>query len=308
MAAAKRARRGRTPRLLGSVLHSRAERTVRSRRRRRRDLRACRPRSCATPVRRGSDSRKFRSRTSRPPPPQSSTRSTHRRRCSVSTPRSGVEPSTRVTLSLSKGDTASFDAVVLAVPPRQVERILGDPVALRHRRISTRTIAYPIVDVHLWHDGGSTRLRLCSGARIAAAVDLRKDAGLSLLQHQRGRTSTCAADRRARNARVARSASVSARRFKDAKLVRSAVTRNPEATWLPGVGAARTVATHRASRDRDRRILDRHQLGRHDGIRRPQRHDCSGSSCWRKSSSETGFGALRSKCPKWGSAPSRRAS
>ena len=93
----------------------------------------------------------------------------------------------RVTLSLSKGDEQpTFDAVVLAVPPRQVAKLLGDPARYGVHDLDAYE-PYPIVDVHLWHDGGSI------GLDFAAALDsplqwiFEKVARLSVLQLQRGR-------------------------------------------------------------------------------------------------------------------------
>ena len=55
------------------------------------------------------------------------------------------------------------------------QRLLGDPARYGIENLDAYD-PYPIVDVHLWHDGGSDRLRFCRRARIAAAVDLREEA------------------------------------------------------------------------------------------------------------------------------------
>jgi squalene-associated FAD-dependent desaturase len=142
-----------------------------------------------------------------------------------------------VTLNLSKGDTY-FDAVVLAVAPRQAERILGDPARYGVTNLDNYE-PYPIIDVHLWHDGGSI------GRDFVAALE-------SPLQwiFEKGPGYLCcsfsAADEYLRQP-TAELESLAWREvqtflpaLKDADLVRSAVTRNPEATWLPRIGAART--------------------------------------------------------------------
>ena len=142
-----------------------------------------------------------------------------------------------VTLNLSKGDTY-FDAVVLAVAPRQAERILGDPARYGVTNLDNYD-PYPIIDVHLWHDGGSI------GRDFVAALE-------SPLQwiFEKGPGYLCcsfsAADEYLRQP-TAELESLAWREvqtflpaLKDADLVRSAVTRNPEATWLPRIGAART--------------------------------------------------------------------
>lgn len=52
---------------------------------------------------------------------------------------------------LEDGRALDYDAVVLAVPPDRLSRLLGDPAALGvHGLDSIRTA--PIVDVHLWYD------------------------------------------------------------------------------------------------------------------------------------------------------------
>ncbi|MGA8099237.1 MAG: squalene--hopene cyclase [Candidatus Cybelea sp.] len=150
----------------------------------------------------------------------------------------GVTLSSGVTLSLSKGDTAAFDAVVLAVPPRQVARILGDPSRYGIENLDAYD-AYPIVDVHLWHDGGNL------GFDFAAALDsplqwiFEKAPGYLCC-------SISAADEYMRlpteelETLAWREVQAFLPALKNASLMRSAVTRNPEATWLPRVGAART--------------------------------------------------------------------
>ncbi|MGB6518571.1 MAG: squalene--hopene cyclase [Candidatus Cybelea sp.] len=150
----------------------------------------------------------------------------------------GFTPSGAVTLSLSKGDTASFDAVVLAVPPRQVARILGDPSRYGIENLDAYD-AYPIVDVHLWHDGDKL------GFDFAAALD----SPLQWIFEKAPGYLCCSISAAEEYLRLPteeletlawREVQAFLPGLKNAKLVRSAVTRNPEATWLPGVGAART--------------------------------------------------------------------
>ncbi|HLW46182.1 MAG TPA: hydroxysqualene dehydroxylase HpnE [bacterium] len=69
-----------------------------------------------------------------------------------------------VAVCLSGGDRALVDAVVVAVPPPQLGRLLGDPEEYGVRALD-RYEARPIVDVHLWHDRG----RL--GFDLAALLD-----------------------------------------------------------------------------------------------------------------------------------------
>jgi squalene-hopene/tetraprenyl-beta-curcumene cyclase len=158
----------------------------------------------------------------------------------------GIEPKSGVTgdspgviLSLSKDECAEFDAVVLATPPRQVARILGDPARYGVENLDAYD-PYPIVDVHLWHDGGSI------GLDFAAALDsplqwiFEKSPGYLCC-------SISAADEyllmptEALETLAWNEAQAFLRALQKAELTRSAVTRNPEATWLARLGHTRTL-------------------------------------------------------------------
>jgi squalene-hopene/tetraprenyl-beta-curcumene cyclase len=135
-------------------------------------------------------------------------------------------------------DLNDFDGIVLAVPPRQVARILRDPSRYGVANLEAYD-PFPIVDVHLWHDAGGI------GLDFAAALDsplqwiFEKSPGYLAC-------SISAADRyvalptQELEALAWREAQAFLPALDDAKLIRSAVTRNPEATWLPRVGTART--------------------------------------------------------------------
>ncbi len=142
-----------------------------------------------------------------------------------------------VNLSLSKGETKEFEAVVLAVPPRQARNVLGE------QRYGIAGLdayePYPIIDVHLWHDAGSI------GFDFAAALD----SPLQWIFEKAPGYCCCsfsAAERylRVPTAELEAFAWAEAQTFvpalTHAKLVRTAVTRNPEATWLPRIGVKRT--------------------------------------------------------------------
>jgi squalene-associated FAD-dependent desaturase len=150
---------------------------------------------------------------------------------------SAVEGRPNVTLSLSKGDE-HFDAVVLAVPPRQAERMLGDPSRYGVANLD-RYDPYPIIDVHLWHDGGSIGRDFVAALESPLQWIFEKEPGYLCC-------SFSAADEYLRQptaeleALAWREVQTFLPALKDAKLVRSAVTRNPEATWLPQIGATRT--------------------------------------------------------------------
>jgi squalene-associated FAD-dependent desaturase len=150
---------------------------------------------------------------------------------------------TAVTLRQAQGDKQAqgdteFDAVVLAVPPRQAERILGDAQRYGVRNLD-RYDPYPIIDVHLWHDGESIGRDFVAALESPLQWIFEKEPGYLCC-------SFSAADEYLRQP-TAELESLAWREvqtflpsLKDATLIRSAVTRNPEATWLPQVGATRT--------------------------------------------------------------------
>lgn len=157
---------------------------------------------------------------------------------SVATVRPGA---TGVTLELVNGETRRFDAVVLAVPPRQVERMLGDARAYGVEGLDGYE-AYPIVDVHLWHDGGPIGLDFAAALESPLQWIFEKTPGYLCC-------SFSAADEYLRlptaelEALAWREAQAFLPQLRETRLTRSAVTRNPEATYLPRLGCARTPAS-----------------------------------------------------------------
>jgi len=144
-----------------------------------------------------------------------------------------------VALRLPEGARREFDGAVLAVPPRAVAKLLGDPLRYGVAGLDGY-VPYPILDVHLWHDRGSV------GFAFAAALD----APLQWIFEKRPGYLSCsfsaAGDSMSMpTAELEAFAWNEVRAFvpalRDANLVRAAVTRNPEATWLPKPGAARTA-------------------------------------------------------------------
>jgi squalene-associated FAD-dependent desaturase len=137
----------------------------------------------------------------------------------------------------SKGDE-TFDAAILAVPPRAAAKLLRLPERFGVENLDGYT-PYPILDVHLWHDRGS------AGFDFAAALD----SPLQWMFEKAPGYLSCsfsAAERYMQlpTAQLEAFAWHEAQAFvpllRGATLIRSAVTRNPEATWLPRIGMART--------------------------------------------------------------------
>ena len=142
-----------------------------------------------------------------------------------------------VTLRLPDNAAQSFDAVVLAVPPRAVAKLLGDPERFGVRDLDGYR-PFPILDVHLWHDRGEI------GFDFAAALE----SPLQWIFEKAPGYLSCsfsAADEYMRlptaelEALAWSEVQTYVPSMKSAKLIRSAVTRNPEATWLPKPGVTR---------------------------------------------------------------------
>jgi len=147
-------------------------------------------------------------------------------------------PRSLVTLSMSKGDPAGFDAVVLAVPPRAVAKLLGDAQRYGVEHLDTYD-AYPILDVHLWHDAGSIGFEFAAALESPLQWIFEKAPGYLSCSFSaaQGFMQLPTAELEALAWREVR-AFVPA--IRNATLLRSAVTRNPEATWLPRMGTGRT--------------------------------------------------------------------
>jgi hydroxysqualene dehydroxylase len=142
-----------------------------------------------------------------------------------------------VELQLLGGQTRRFDAAVLAVTPRALSNMLEDAPAYGIDGLDA-FVPFPIVDVHLWHDGPSI------GYDFAAALDspiqwiFEKAPGYLCC-------SCSAAEEYLRlpTQQLEALAWDEVRTFlrlpSTTKLVDAAVTRNPEATYLPQPGAPR---------------------------------------------------------------------
>lgn len=133
-------------------------------------------------------------------------------------------------IRLADGSERPFDAVVLAVPPRVAARLLGEPVRLGVHGLEEFR-PQPIVDVHLWYDRASL------GFDFAAVLDspvqwvFQKADGylccsLSAATDFKSRSEPELADL------CSRELAAALPEIRSASLVRSAVTREPEATFV----------------------------------------------------------------------------
>ncbi len=151
-----------------------------------------------------------------------------------------VEPDADgVELVFAQGRRARFDALAIATSPRAAAKLLGDPARYGVAQLA-QYAAFPILDVHLWHDAG--RLPFDFAATIASPLQwiFQKAPGyLSCSFSAAGDAMSRATADLEAFAWSEVQAYVPA--LRSAARVRSAVTRNPEATWLPAIGAARTA-------------------------------------------------------------------
>ncbi|MGH7326942.1 MAG: hydroxysqualene dehydroxylase HpnE [Polyangiaceae bacterium] len=144
-------------------------------------------------------------------------------------------------IALSTGtDERRFDAVVLAVPPAQVARLLRNPQAFGIPPLDDYE-PHAILDIHLWHDRG--RLNFDFAALLDSPVQwiFQKESGYlccSLSAADEFLTAPTAdlVDRAWRELRDVLPI------LRDAQLLHSAVTRNPTATYIPRPGVLRPSA------------------------------------------------------------------
>ena len=155
----------------------------------------------------------------------------------LSTAVSRVRASDGVELDLLNGETRYFDAAILAVTPRALTNLLEDAQRYGIAGVD-EFVPFPIVDIHLWHDGPSL------GFDFAAALDsplqwiFEKAPGYLCC-------SCSAAEEyfRLPTHQLEALAWDEVRAFlrfpAEVRLLDSAVTRNPEATYLPKPGSPR---------------------------------------------------------------------
>ncbi len=160
-------------------------------------------------------------------------------RVRLSTPVVGLEfpADDRALVLLREGDRVAVDAVVVAVPPPHLSRLLGRPERYGLPSLAGYE-ARPIVDVHLWHD------RQALGFDLAALLDspvqwvFQKAPGYLCC-------SLSAADdliHRPTDALVAlcwEEVRGAVPALAGARLLRGAVTRSPEGTFIAPPGTAR---------------------------------------------------------------------
>ena len=145
-----------------------------------------------------------------------------------------------VTLSLLDGARESYDAVVLAVPPPQLARMLGDASRFGLADLNAYE-PFPIVDIHIWYSGGEADFTFAALLESPIQWVFRKGDGyLCCSASAAGDMLTASTDdviRRAWDELRSAIPSLAA-----ARLHSGAVTRNPSATYLPRAGVVRPGA------------------------------------------------------------------
>jgi predicted NAD/FAD-binding protein len=155
----------------------------------------------------------------------------------------GIDPGLErgVTLQLLGDRCAAFDAVVVAVPPRVLAKLLGDAGAYGIEGLDAFD-PFPIVDVHLWHDGPSMGFDFAAALESPLQWIFEKQTGYLCC-------SFSAADEYVRftndelQALAWREVQTYVGALRGSSLLRGAVTRNPEATYLPRLGVQRPGQT-----------------------------------------------------------------
>jgi squalene-associated FAD-dependent desaturase len=150
-----------------------------------------------------------------------------------------VEPAAAsVMLRLANGGVEDFDAVVLALPPPALRRVLGEPDRFGIESLESYD-GRPIVDVHVRHDAGDVGFSFAALLGGAVQWVFAKEPGYA-----------CASISAAGQTFRLRTAEIVERTWSEmrgaipalrgAHLLESAVTRNPDAAYLrrPGARAA----------------------------------------------------------------------
>jgi len=133
--------------------------------------------------------------------------------------------------------TLACDALVLALPPNRLARVLGDPERFDLGAVRD-FVARPIVDVHLWHDAG--RLGFGFAALLEAPVQWVFEKAPGYLCCSLSNAGSLVHRPEAELVRTCWEVVVERLPgLRGARLRRGAATRNPEATYAPAHGVRR---------------------------------------------------------------------
>jgi len=141
-----------------------------------------------------------------------------------------------IELQTSGGD-ARFDGVVLAVPPRALERLLGNPASYGVPPLDVYE-PYAIMDAHLWHDAGILPFEFAAILDSPVQWIFQKAPGY-LCCSLSSAGALIASPTAEVVAKVWEELQQAVPALRGASLVRGAATRNPEGTYLAAPGAPR---------------------------------------------------------------------
>lgn len=158
-------------------------------------------------------------------------------RVHVSTPVANVATDgSEVVLDVA-GERRAFGCVVLAVPPAQAARLLGDPTRFGLGALDDYE-PHAILDIHLWHDRGSLDFDFAALLDSPVQWIFQKESGylccsLSAADEYLTAATSSLVERTWEELRAALPI------LRDARILNSAVTRNPFATYMPKPGVRR---------------------------------------------------------------------
>jgi squalene-associated FAD-dependent desaturase len=142
-----------------------------------------------------------------------------------------------VAVQLDGGRTARYDAVVLAVPPARLRRILGDAEAFGLHGLNALR-SEPIVDVHLWYDAPIADLEFAALLESPVQWVFQKAPGYLACSLSAARSAVSRPEPELVAMCTAELAAVLPE-LQGRRLVRAGATRDPEATVIPAPGVRR---------------------------------------------------------------------
>jgi len=149
-----------------------------------------------------------------------------------------------VMLRTVNGENMTFDGVVLALPPRALERVLVDSGSFGVEGLDSYD-ASAIMDVHVWHDRGRLDFDFC--ALLDSPVQWIFQKGDGYLCCSLSAADALVASPTAEVVeRIWREISTALPQLAGAQLVRGATTRNPEGTYSAKPGTVRPGPRTRA--------------------------------------------------------------
>jgi squalene-associated FAD-dependent desaturase len=145
-----------------------------------------------------------------------------------------------VALHLDNGNTVECDACVLAVPPRRLGSLLGDPDSYGvHGLDAFQT--QPIVDVHLWYDTDVSAIDFAALLDSPVQWVFAKGPGYLCCSLSAAEQSVALPESEL-VALCHQELIAALPELRSARLVRGAATRDPEATFVPAPGLQRPGA------------------------------------------------------------------